>query len=809
MPLILAIEPDKRQSTQLANLVKGLQAELVQRGNAADGLDALQGRVPDLVLTTSLISPRDDSALAAHLRQLGAAAAHVQTVTIPLLGTAAPMRARSGMLAALRREKPQAPMTDGCAPDVFAEQIRQYLATAHEQKVTAATRSVVAPEADVAVEEAAQPVETIAELEAAPLVDEMPAQDEMPELVAAFSAPEPEPVADAPVFASEPWPADADPVDAVDPIAAAPVVEAPSVVEAALFVETAPVAEPEPTAEAVEADTAPDEFLADEPAGLPLSQLLQLVSERSVRAGMPNAPAASGELETVATVEPEPFVEFEPANEPATIEPEPVVELAAAQLEPASDPDDIFVDPVAAQALEELSRLAPPSSLADNIPADAPVPVVEMHSFQSLDSIASELAAGPSARHESLDDLASLFAASPGPSRHEAEAVMPAAQELAAPLHGDTNLFASLFAKPAPPTAAAPIVVPGIDPSLFASAPAAPAVVFEPEPDSLTALTVEIEQFEAAEPVPAEPEPVLAEPEPVLAAIPAPVLEAAPEPVLEAAPEPVFETWPEPVVETAPQPVFAEPMLAEIASPDPEPALAAAIELEPEPLADDMFVTFEPVVFEPAYDEPAGVAAASAFDEEEVSLDVDSFEAAPAEPAPAPQAPAEPSRFSFTFVDGFGDTWSEFEAPTVAAMAADLGVGEHPPLDPNAGATPRTATPVRHETAGEPLAAPALDEEALSLIGNAARKVGLDALVIEEFERGFPGRRAKKTKKKAHAGATQVTPAAERPAKPARRPVQDEWGMFDPEQCGFAALEEEEGAETRPTTGTRVRVISY
>ncbi len=98
--------------------------------------------MPDLVLTSSLISPRDDAALAAHLRELGAAAAHVQTVTIPLLGSSAPQRAK-GVLAALRREKPQPAMTDGCAPDVFAEQIRQYLATAEEQKVAAATMAQV------------------------------------------------------------------------------------------------------------------------------------------------------------------------------------------------------------------------------------------------------------------------------------------------------------------------------------------------------------------------------------------------------------------------------------------------------------------------------------------------------------------------------------------------------------------------------------------------------------------------------------------------------------------------------------------
>ena len=114
MPLILAIEPDKRQGGQLAAVVKGLHAELVHRANAADALGALQGRVPDLVLTTSLMSPKDDSMLAAHLRDLGAAAAHVQTVTIPLLGTAAPQRAKGGMLAALRRQKAEGPMTDGC-----------------------------------------------------------------------------------------------------------------------------------------------------------------------------------------------------------------------------------------------------------------------------------------------------------------------------------------------------------------------------------------------------------------------------------------------------------------------------------------------------------------------------------------------------------------------------------------------------------------------------------------------------------------------------------------------------------------------
>jgi hypothetical protein len=207
-------------------------------------------------------------------------------------------------------------------------------------------------------------------------------------------------------------------------------------------------------------------------------------------------------------------------------------------------------------------------------------------------------------------------------------------------------------------------------------------------------------------------------------------------------------------------------------------------------------------VFEPVQDEPVAVTADAAFDEE-ISLDVDAFVAAPA----APAEPAKPEPFSFTLVDGFGDAWSDFDVPSISAVAADLGVGLELPLDPHA-VKPAAATtaPAAREEAGGP---PALDAEALSIIGDAARKVSLDAFVIEEFERGMNGQqRPKKVKKKAHAGATQVPPAAERPAKPTKRPVQDEWGMFDPEQCGFAALEDED-SETRPTTGTRVRVISY
>jgi hypothetical protein len=225
------------------------------------------------------------------------------------------------------------------------------------------------------------------------------------------------------------------------------------------------------------------------------------------------------------------------------------------------------------------------------------------------------------------------------------------------------------------------------------------------------------------------------------------------------------------------------------------------------------------------------LSTASAVDlDEEIALDVDAFEMAPAtpavaavpEPAPAPTPAPEPeSPFSFTFVESFGDRWSEFDVPAVAKMAEDLGLAPHAPMDPFAVAAEPVAD-VAPVLAAEPAAtvaapvgpaAPVLDDEALSLIGDAARKASLDALVIEEFERGIPAKQRRKAKpKKVHAGATQVVPAPERPAAKtpgAKRPVQDEWGMFDPDQCGFAALEEDENGEPRPTGNTRTRVISY
>jgi hypothetical protein len=136
MPLILAIEPDKRQAAHITTMARHrLHAELVLADSAERGLVALGGRVPDLILTPALLPPQDETALADGLRRLDERAAHVQTLTIPLLALPRRSSPARGMLSALRRERPES-SGEGCDPAVFAEQITAYLERAAIERQT-------------------------------------------------------------------------------------------------------------------------------------------------------------------------------------------------------------------------------------------------------------------------------------------------------------------------------------------------------------------------------------------------------------------------------------------------------------------------------------------------------------------------------------------------------------------------------------------------------------------------------------------------------------------------------------------------
>jgi hypothetical protein len=165
MALILAIEPDRRQASQLTAIVRGrLHAELVLGESAERALAALGQRVPDLILTSVLLSPKDEATLGVRLRALDGAAVHVQTLTIPMLAISSEDGGGrlGGVLSALRREKSKSGASDGCDPDVFAEQCREYLERAAAERAIQAERAALTAQDEAARAEAkrAQPKES-------------------------------------------------------------------------------------------------------------------------------------------------------------------------------------------------------------------------------------------------------------------------------------------------------------------------------------------------------------------------------------------------------------------------------------------------------------------------------------------------------------------------------------------------------------------------------------------------------------------------------------------------------------------------
>jgi hypothetical protein len=181
MALILAIEPDRRQANHLTAMVRGrLRAELVLGDTAERALAALGDRVPDLVLTTTLLSPRDEAELTDRLRALDGAAAHLQTLTIPVLASPSARRSSKsgGMLSGLLRDRGEDDPADGCDPAFFAEQCKEYLQRAASEKAASLkakddddpiviTPAVIEPTAALAPVELQQPAGTTAFAEAA------------------------------------------------------------------------------------------------------------------------------------------------------------------------------------------------------------------------------------------------------------------------------------------------------------------------------------------------------------------------------------------------------------------------------------------------------------------------------------------------------------------------------------------------------------------------------------------------------------------------------------------------------------------
>jgi len=144
VPLVLAVEPDLRQGALLKRVIgDGVYAELIVVDSRDAAIAALNARVPDVILLTALLSPRDEAEMVAHLRTLEGAD-HVQTHTIPQLASGSTERAEAPaaqgrLLGKFRRKKEAQEPISGCDPALFADEVRAFLARAAELKGHAAS----------------------------------------------------------------------------------------------------------------------------------------------------------------------------------------------------------------------------------------------------------------------------------------------------------------------------------------------------------------------------------------------------------------------------------------------------------------------------------------------------------------------------------------------------------------------------------------------------------------------------------------------------------------------------------------------
>src|SRR3954468_8023516 len=125
--LVLAVEPDQRQAALLTRVIgHRVRAELIVVDSRDAAIAALSARVPDVILLTALLSPRDEDEMVAHLRTLSGAE-HVQTHTIPQLASpgesSVTPAGTGGLLAKFRRRKETAEPITGCDPRMFADEV--------------------------------------------------------------------------------------------------------------------------------------------------------------------------------------------------------------------------------------------------------------------------------------------------------------------------------------------------------------------------------------------------------------------------------------------------------------------------------------------------------------------------------------------------------------------------------------------------------------------------------------------------------------------------------------------------------------
>jgi hypothetical protein len=136
MALVLAIEPDLRQAAILKRIVREkVRAQLVLVDSRDAAISAIDAQIPDVILVTALLSPRDEEELVSHLKTLSGAE-HLQTHTIPQLASShqeTEAEGSGGLFGKFRRKK-ESERIPGCDPQLFADEISTFLDRASQLK---------------------------------------------------------------------------------------------------------------------------------------------------------------------------------------------------------------------------------------------------------------------------------------------------------------------------------------------------------------------------------------------------------------------------------------------------------------------------------------------------------------------------------------------------------------------------------------------------------------------------------------------------------------------------------------------------
>jgi hypothetical protein len=216
MSTVLVVQPDEAQADVLREIfARRVGAELVMVDSAMEAVDEIAVRMPDLILLSARLSPRDEDTLIAHLRSL-AGASHLQTITIPQFRTAhvkAPEK-KGGLF----RKKSKTPAPTGCDPMAFAEEVVVHLKDAcdirNRPQAAKPVKSVIASPAPSLMEDESSA--------SASAFDTTPFQSQ-------YVTPEPEPFLSEPLMAEPEMQAPNEPV--VEPPAPASIFDEVATVE--------------------------------------------------------------------------------------------------------------------------------------------------------------------------------------------------------------------------------------------------------------------------------------------------------------------------------------------------------------------------------------------------------------------------------------------------------------------------------------------------------------------------------------------------------------------------------------------------